>query len=78
MSGMEPEIKDFLKRVLLSVFLGLFWLMLNMTFGIYFNLMFITETVRVGNIIFYLFATSSLGLLIWFYYKTWKKKFPHG
>jgi hypothetical protein len=78
MSSMEPEVKDFLKRVLWSFFFGLFWLMLNMTLGIYFGLLFINEKIRIGNIIFYLFSISSLGLLIWFYYKTWKKKFPHG
>jgi len=78
MSGMEPEVKDFLKRVVWSIFFGLVWLMLNMTMGIYFDLLFIYEKITIGNIVFYLFALISLGLLIWFYYKTWKKKFPHG
>ena len=78
MSGMEPEVQDFLKRILWSFFFGLLWLMVNMTMGIYFGLLFIGERIRIGNIVFYLFSSISLGFLIWFYYKTWKKKFPHG
>jgi len=78
MSQVEPEVKDFLKRVVLTVLFGLVWMMLNMTLGLYFGLLFIDDRITVGNIIFYLFAAISLILLIWFYYKTWKKKFPHG
>ena len=40
MSMMEPEVKDFLKKVLQSVFTGLLWMMINMIAGIYFGWMF--------------------------------------
>jgi hypothetical protein len=78
MSEMEPEVKEFLKKIVSTVFTGIFWLMLNMTFGIYFGLLFIEDRIRIGNIIFYVFLLSSLFLLIRFYYRTWKDKFPHG
>jgi hypothetical protein len=78
MDYFEPDVKDFLKRIVSSLFLGLFWLMLNMTLGIYFGLLFINEKISAGNIIFYAFLFSSLFFLIRFYYRTWKKKFPHG
>jgi hypothetical protein len=78
MPGFEPEAKIFLKKILLSLFLGLFWLMLNMTFGIFFGMMEIGEKISAGNIFFYSFFIVSLAALIWFYYKTWKRKFPHG
>jgi hypothetical protein len=78
MSSLEPEVQDFLKRIVSSLFIGLFWLIVNMTLGIYFGLLFVGESISIGNIIFYIFLLSSLGLLIRFYYKTWKKKFPHG
>jgi hypothetical protein len=78
MSGLEPEVQDFLKRIVSSLFLGLFWLMLNMTLGIYFGLLFVNRKISTGNIIFYIFLLGSLFLLIRFYYRTWKKKFPHG
>ncbi len=78
MSSVEPEVKDFLKRIVQSIFLGLFWLMINMTMGIYFGLLFIDGKISIGNIIFYLFSMLSLAALIWFYYKTWSRKYPHG
>ena len=78
MSGMEPEIRDFLKRVLLSISLGLCWTLFNMTTGIYLGWMFVKDRVRPGNILFYIFFAGSLLLLIRFYVRTWKKKFPHG
>lgn len=78
MSSVEPEVKDFLNRVVRSLFLGLFWLLINMTLGIYFGLLFIDKQISLGNIIFYIFALLSLAGLIRFYYRTWSKKFPHG
>jgi len=78
MSQMEPEVKDFLKRVLWSFFFGLTWMMLNMTLGIYFNLLFVRDGISLANLLYYLFFLASLLLLIWYYYRTWKKKFPHG
>ena len=78
MSIMEPEVKSFLKKIVLSIFVGLFWLMLNMIIGIYFGLLFIENKISIGNIIFYLIFIGSLAVLIWFYYRTWKTKFPHG
>jgi hypothetical protein len=76
--GMEPEAKSLLKRVALSLFLGLSWLFINMTIGIYFDLLPVYGKLRVGNIIFYSFFLITLFFLIRFFTRTWKKKFPHG
>ena len=78
MSELEPEVKVFFKRLATSVFLGLFWLMLAMTFGIFFGFLFINERISIGNVLFYSFFLGSMFLLIRFYIKTWKKSFPHG
>ena len=76
MSTMEPEVRNFLKKIVSSVFMGLFWLMLNSILGIYFNLLFIETKISMGNIIFYIIFVGSLAALILFYYRTWKHKFP--
>lgn len=76
--GMEPEVKDFLKRVLLSLFLGLCWLFVNMTLGIYYDLLPVYGKPDIGNILFYCWFAGSGFLYIRFLFKTWKKKFPHG
>ncbi|MDR3713398.1 MAG: hypothetical protein P4L51_11315 [Puia sp.] len=78
MSGMEPEVRDFLKRIVLSICLGLIWLILNMTAGIYLGWLFVRGRLSAGNIVYYCFFLVSLALLIRFYLRTWQKKFPHG
>ena len=78
MSGMERDTKDFLKKIVQSIFLGLLWLCLNMTMGIYNGLLFFEDKITLANIFYYLFLVASLIALIRFYWVTWKKKFPHG
>ena len=75
---MEPEVKDFLKRIVLSLFWGLLWLFINMTLGIYFDLLPVYGRPDLGNILFYVFFAGTGVLYIFFLYRTWKKKFPHG
>ncbi|HVM87343.1 MAG TPA: hypothetical protein VMT76_04090 [Puia sp.] len=77
MSEMEPEIKSFFKKLAISVYIGLFWLMLAMTFGIYFGFMFTKDKISVGNILYYSLLVTSFIFLMKFYIRTWKKKFPH-
>lgn len=78
MSGMEPEIREFLKRILLSVCLGLLWLFANMTIGIYLGWLFVRDGMGVGNVLYYCFFLATLVLLIRYYRHSWRKKFPHG
>jgi hypothetical protein len=76
---MEPEVRDFLRRIVLSLFLGLSWLMIMMTLGIYFDLLPIYGgRPSAGNVIFYLIFLGSGALYLRFLYRTWSKKFPHG
>jgi hypothetical protein len=78
MSGMERDTKDFLKKIVQSIFLALLWLSLNMTMGIYNGLLFFEDKITLANIFYYLFLVASLIALIRYYWVTWKKKFPHG
>jgi hypothetical protein len=71
-SGIEPEVKRYLKKVLNSLFIGLLWLLINSTLGIYFELGFVDGKVAIGNILFYLWLVASIVLLLWYYYRTWK------
>jgi hypothetical protein len=75
---MEPEVKDFLRRVVLTVFVGLAWLFVNMTLGIYFDLLPIYGRPDVWNLGFYLFFIGTGVLYVWLLRRLWKKRFPHG
>jgi hypothetical protein len=78
MSGMEPGVRDYLRKILLSIILGLTWMMVNMTLGIYFGLFFIGEKFGIGNLICYIILAGSMGFLVRWLYRTWRRKFPHG
>lgn len=70
---MEPEITEFLLRVAKTVFMGLLWMVVNSTIGIMFDLAFIHEKISLLNIIFYVWFVITLGLLVWYYVRLWKK-----
>jgi Mg2+ and Co2+ transporter CorA len=72
MSGMEPEVKDFLSKISTSLSVGLLWLLINTTIGIGFNFAFFEDKPSIGNYIFYAWFLISLYLLIVFYRKKWK------
>lgn len=74
MSGIEPETRDFLKRIIQTVSMGMLFLLLHMTFGIYFNWAFFEGTIRTGNIVYYIIFLLSLCGLIYFYYRLWNTK----
>lgn len=73
MSDVEPEVRDFLQRIMWSIFAGLVWLFTNMTAGIFSGWLFFRQSPTIGNIIFYIWLLLSLLALLWFYYRTWKK-----
>lgn len=73
-SGIEPETRDFLKRIIQTISVGMLFLLLHMTFGLYFNWAFFEGDIRTGNIIYYIFLFLSLAGLIYFYYRLWKGK----
>jgi hypothetical protein len=78
MSGMEPEARRFLKKILISFSIGFGWLMLNMVFGIYAGLLIAEDGIHIGNIIFYIIFAGSLITMILLLRRIWKEKFPHG
>ena len=74
MSGMEPEAQEFLKRIVQTVSVGMLFLLLHMTFGLYLNWGFFEGAPTIGNIIYYIVFLASLAGLIYFYYRLWKGK----
>jgi hypothetical protein len=72
MSGMEPEVKNFLSKIVTSFSTGLLWLLINSTIGIYFNLAFFENKPSTGNYIFYVWFLVSIFFLIKLYRRIWK------
>ena len=73
-AGIEPEVKDFLKRVMQTVSTGMLFLLVHMTFGLYLNWGFYEDRISIGNIVYYIFLAGSFSGLIYYYYKLWKDR----
>ena len=75
MSNMEPEARDFLKRISLSIGLALLWLFVNITIGIFGGWLFFYQAPTIGNYIFYVWFIASIVLMVWAYMRLWKNRF---
>lgn len=72
---MEPEVQDFLKRVVWSISLVLVYMLILSTFGIAAGWFFFYDRPTMGNYIFYTWTIlSSIGVLF-LLMKWWRKRF---
>lgn len=71
--GMDPEVARYFKKIINSLFAGLLWLFINITGGIYYGFAFHEGQRTIVNILFYVWLAGSLALLLWYYYRVWRK-----
>jgi len=69
---MDPEVKKYFIKILYSLSFGLLWMALNVTAGIYWEMGFISNGLSILNIAFFVWLLFSLGLLLYYYYRTWR------
>ncbi|MCW3089209.1 MAG: hypothetical protein JWP81_278 [Ferruginibacter sp.] len=69
---MEPEVREFLVKIVQSLSMGLVWLLVNMSIGIYYGFAFFEGHPTTGNYFYYFGFLLSLTLLIWYLKKKWK------
>ncbi len=69
---MEPEVREFLIKIVQSISMGLLWLLSNMTFGIYFGYAFFEGVPTSGNIVYYICFLFTFILLVKYLRKKWK------
>lgn len=69
---MEPDVQEFLIRIVQTISMAIVWLLVNMCVGIYFGYAFFDERPSLGNYIFYGWFLISLVWLISYLRKKWK------
>ncbi|MBC7889931.1 MAG: hypothetical protein H7Z13_18805 [Ferruginibacter sp.] len=69
---MEPEVKEFLIKIVHSLSMGLVWLLINMSIGIYYGFAFFEGSPTIANWLYYIGFLVSLALLILYLRKKWK------
>ena len=72
MSDMEPDIRNYLLKILTSISVGILWLLVNVTIGIGLNYAFFEDKPTIANWIFYGWFLLSLVLLVFYYRRKWK------
>ena len=73
-SGMDPEVKQYFRKIINSLFLGIMWLIFVLGMGLFFDLGSIGNRLDIFNIVYYSLALISFIFLIRFYVRTWRKK----
>ncbi len=71
--GWDPEVKKYFRKVMSSFSLGLLWLTAMVTTGLYYRLAYADGRPVIYTVLFYIFMVVSLSLLLYYYYRTWKK-----
>ncbi len=69
----EPDIKEFLIKILQVVTALVVWAIITMFFGLYLEWALIHHHFNIFNAIFYVWFVASLGGLIYFFYRVWKR-----
>jgi len=69
---MEPEVREFLVKIMQSISMGMVWLLINMSIGIYYGYAFFEESPTMGNYIYWIAFLASLVALILYLKKKWK------
>ncbi len=69
---MEPDVRLFLLTILNTISMGMVWLLVNMTIGIYYGFAFFDDKPTLGNYIYGAFFLVSLVLLIRYLKKKWR------
>ncbi len=71
---MEPEAAAFLRRIVKSLTIAFVWLALTCVFAIKGDNAFVNGSVRLGNVLFYLWFVASIVALVFIYKKLWGGK----
>ncbi len=73
-SGMEPDVRAFLLRILRTLTAGLVWMLLQVVFGIMPGYAFTDNGYTWKNGVYYAGCLVSLAALLYYLYRLWRKK----
>ncbi len=81
---MEEEPKDnfdwqllqFFFKIARTVFVGLFWMLINIFFGLYLGFAVPEESTPLRMFLFYTWLVLSLAAFIYYTWRTWRRKMP--
>ena len=75
---MDPELKIYFRKIMKSFSAGLVWFLVISTMAFMYKMAHIKEAVSGQNIFFYIFLFISLGALVYYLLRVWKKDLAGG
>ena len=69
--GWDPQVKNYLRKIMATASYGLLWMMFGVTAGLYFGLAYRTDIHPSFIVIFYVVMAIGLFFLIRFYIRLW-------
>ncbi len=69
---MEPEVREFLQRIVWTLSVALLWLMINTIAGLRFELAIFDGKHTIPTLVFYVWLLTSLFLMLKLFRKWWK------
>ena len=73
-SGMDHGVRLYFQKIMKSFGVGLFWLLIVMTMGLFFRLGHVQNGVHWYNLAFYVFALLTFLAVLRFFFLVWRKK----
>lgn len=70
---MEPEVKQFLQKIVRTLTAAFLWLLFNVIFGLKLGWAFWEGSASWKNVLFYICFIGSIILLLKLYHKWWKE-----
>ncbi len=72
--GWDPEVRRYFRKIMNTFGVGAIWLLFMATLGLFLRMGYVRNGLDVYNIVFYLFFLLTFPLLIWYFYRVWRKK----
>lgn len=69
---MEPEVRNYLIKIAVSISVILLWMLINVSIGIGFNYAFFEKSPGLANYMYYILFIFSLVALIFYLKRKWE------
>jgi hypothetical protein len=73
-TGMDTEVKIYFRKIMKSFSVGLLWLMISATMGLFLKLGYIQNGWRWQNSVFYGLLVLTLAAVTRYLYNVWRKR----
>ena len=72
--GWDPEVKRYFRKIMNTFGVGAIWLLFMSTLGLFLRMGYVRNGLDAFNIVFYALLAISFPLLLFYFYRVWRRK----